>query len=335
MKRILPAVLATLALSACGVVNHHNASDDTVYDIINGKTRLKYAQFPLDYIQRIDTATPVVQAGNKRSAELKGLNFSYTGQLNGAALAIAMRKMLADDILFSHAFLTNSFADCLSCRVLEAVSVSTQVSLQLPAVNYSKTTRINSSEGFEEVASRLYSEVDSTLSPQDCKPIPGSQMYAAEAPLSDGKSYLLVRFVCRLPKSIENLATKANFDNLSAQAGLLVKDVENKNFPILYRFLIISKDKNNDELINTAVISRCPFNAALMTRKNAVITASDLDLCAQDDAGFNKENGWTKLTTKMAKDDQGVIATIVVDGPEWSGVIPSPLQERQFINRYQ
>jgi len=81
--------------------------------------------------------------------------------MNGPALAVVMRKILADDILFGNALMSSGPGDCGACRLFSRMRNASYLSLQKPSVNYSKTVAAEHDNDFVVQASSLFDAVSS------------------------------------------------------------------------------------------------------------------------------------------------------------------------------
>jgi hypothetical protein len=173
---------------------------DAPLSILQGNTKRKYNFITADAARLLDVTTSIVLAREKGAARLDKYQAGYTGHLNGPVLAVMMRKILADDVLFANTLMSSGPGDCAACRQFSRMRNASYLSLKMPSVNYSKTVTVKGESNFVAQASVVLEEVSNVAVERGCIAVPGHKQFLASVPMSDGENYLVFQFACPVPE---------------------------------------------------------------------------------------------------------------------------------------
>jgi hypothetical protein len=328
-RKLSILVLLAFLMVGCAGASVTNEGD-TPLSILQGNTKRKHNFIAADAARQLDVTTPIVLAREKGAAKLDKYQTGYTGRLNGHALAVMMRKVLADDVLFANALMSSGPGDCAACRQVAAMRNASYLSLKMPSVNYSKIVTAEGESDFVAQASVILEEVSNAAVEQGCVAVPGHKQFLTSVPMSDGENYLVVQFACPVPESMRVLTLQLPFGSFgqgSMVSHLVGVTKKGLGVPMISEVLVINRDKDVANTVRASITSTCAVSFDIAAKKGAKLSSTDWDLCKDNTLPLRKEDGWAELTTSVIQ-DKAALSVIEIDSASWSGVVPSPVQPK-------
>ena len=329
-----PKIFIICAFGVVGCASKPPQPQYSYSDVANGRTPHSYNLFTPGQADSLNVYPKIVGAAAKSKFAVPSTDHGEIKKGVVLASALAAAKYLDPIFLFSA-----NDTGCGSCEQLNSYSLYSKNALIYPGVGFFKNWKTNDSMTFGAVVDDVIAELTPRLNALGCKNILTADIGRGDIVLSDTKNYFIGKFECAEPEKISKNPRLLN----TSYANTIGKEYISFD----YQYLIVTRDRGAAGSFHASLISSCYRTLKVMKpydekvkgwswykkrygESGPNITLDDFNECLVEEVAPNL-SGWTKIKTTIdpATNARSMLS---IEGPEFNGEIPSPVQSENDLN---